>query len=142
MTTTPASNAYHGILIPASIQQPPALVEPDSFDQMKELMGIDIAEVHYETETRPGFTMWADEEALLKQGAELNYNATALLLELEGITHPVVGPVFITGTPAQDGIQAPLDKELAEKIMGHMRFDIQALLKRVRTVNEQITHMR
>lgn len=142
MSESPATNAYHGILIPASIRQRPTLAEPDSFDHMKKLMGIDIAEVHYESETRPGFTMWADEEGLLKQGAEINYNATALLADLEGVNHPVVGPIFITGTPTEEGVQAPLSKELAEKIMGHMDFDIQARLKRVRAVNEQMSHMR
>lgn len=130
-------SAYTGILIPADPHAEPTICTPESFEQMKQLMGIDWAQLHLtDIDT---YTFWADEEGLLKDQAHINYRATVLALELEGVFHPVVGPVFITGGADEEGRTLPLSEELCQKFMESLAVpSAEALLERVRTVNEQL----
>lgn len=134
-------SAYTGILIPADPRSEPTICTPESFDQMKQLMGIDLAQLHLTDNDT--YTFWADEEGLLKGQAHINYRATALIYEREGITHPVVGPVFITGGVDEDGNSLPLGDELAREMLSSLTVaSVDQLLERVRLVNSLINKAR
>lgn len=111
--------AYRGILIPADISQPVRYCEPESFDEMKKLMGIDLAEVadtFYNDEFQA--TFWADEEALCIDEPVHNIGASALLGYYRAkyrnqalFETALFGPVFINGIPNEDGAQSAISDE-------------------------------
>lgn len=134
-------SAYTGIFIPADPTVTPTIQAPESFEGMKKLMGIDWAQVHHTDDQT--FTFWADEEGLMVEQPMLNYRATALIYEREGITHPVVGPVFVTGGVDEDGNSLPLGDELAREMLSSLTVaSVDQLLERVRLVNSLINKAR
>lgn len=125
---------YTGILIPADIHEEPSIHQGLTFDQMKELMGIDLAQVHYVGKGNT-YTMWADEEGMLTGTPVQNYRAASLILEESNLHRPVVGPVFISGPANEDGVTLPLDVTLMGQLMQKLNVGNTAALEQVRQIN-------
>lgn len=124
---------YTGILIPASIHQEPSIHQGLTFDEMKGLMGIELAQVHY-TSDQNTYTLWADEEGLFAPNPVQNYRATALLHSEANLYHPAVGPVFISGG-AKDGITQPLEATVMGQLMQKLTGGKSEIFEQVRALN-------
>lgn len=127
---------FTGILIPANINDQATIHQGLTFEEAKELMGADLAQIHYLPEDNSQ-TFWADEEALVKGNPQLNHRATELIRLDSGMYHPVVGPVFISGGADEQGNTLPLAPHVMGKIMAELDKTPKQWLEVVRALNKE-----